>query len=245
MQYYISEWSDPAMNLALEELLFSKIEEEFVLFYVNSPSVIIGCNQVLQNEVNEPFCQEKGIGIFRRMTGGGTVFHDDGNLNYSFIVNKKSPLSGMGGNFLAPVISALQQMNIEAYQGSRKEILVTGDYKVSGTASHLKGMREIHHGTLLFNSELDVLKTAISSVDKNPLLKGVASVPSKVINLQEILSENDADEMSFPVFQQVFISNCIRNVNATEAFMPDEDLRAAIEFLAGAKYHSSSWNYRK
>lgn len=245
MKYFISAWDDPAVNLAIEELLFSKINEEFVLFYVNRPSVIIGCNQVLQNEVNEPFCSENGIGIFRRMTGGGTVFHDFGNLNYSFILNKKSPLSGMGGNFLTPVVSALNQMRIDAYQGSRKEILITGDYKVSGTASHLKGMREIHHGTLLFNTNLLVLQQAINPANKNPLLKGVASVPAKVINLQDVLIAKALGKMEFPVFQQSFIDNCIQNINVTEALTISDDMLADVMYLCRNKYHSASWNYRK
>ena len=167
MKYFISEKRDAAFHLALEELLFSQSDQEYLLVYRNTPSVIIGQNQVAQNEVNIDFCHRNNIGIFRRISGGGAVYHDLHNINYAFIVHKSSSFSGMNGVFLKPVIQTLQQLNIPAFVGDRKQLLLPGNFKISGTASHVKGMRELHHGTLLYNTQLDMLQQSLQSKNIN------------------------------------------------------------------------------
>jgi lipoate---protein ligase len=245
MNLYISENHNPAFHLALEEALFSATEEEFLLFYVNQPSVIMGCNQVLQNEVNVDYCRSLDIGIYRRMTGGGTVYHDAGNLNYSFIVNKTSPLAGMGGQFLQPVIHALHQLGVSAFQGKRKDLWIPGDFKISGTASHLKGMREIHHGTLLFDSDLEQLQLAIQSDRKNPALKGVASVPSPVMNIKQFISEQGLPVFEMHDFIRMISNACSKYCEAKQIEkFPNQILHKALE-IADLKYTSEAWNLRK
>lgn len=245
MNLYISDNHNPAFHLALEEALFTGTEEEFLLFYVNQPSVIMGCNQVLQNEVNVDYCRSHDIGIYRRMTGGGTVYHDAGNLNYSFIVNKTSPLAGMGGQFLQPVIHALHKIDVNAFQGKRKDLWIPGDFKISGTASHLKGMREIHHGTLLFDSDLEQLQMAIQSDRKNPALKGVASVPSPVKNIRQYLKERGVADQTMSDFM-LHISGCCSNFCSAmpTKTLADHIISKALE-TAESKYAAGSWTFRK
>ncbi len=245
MHLYLSDNLNPAFHLALEETLFSGSEDEYLLFYINQPSVIIGCNQVLQNEVNADYCRLHNIGIYRRMSGGGTVFHDAGNLNYSFIVNKTSPWAGMGGQFLHPIIHALHQLGVSAFQGKRKDLWIPGDFKISGTASHLKGMREMHHGTLLFNSNLEQLKLAIQSDRKNPALKGVASVPSPVLNIREFMCEQGLPAFEMHDFKRSISEACGKYCEAKQIVNFPNQILHKVSEIANLKYTSEAWNLRK
>src|SRR5690554_355681 len=163
MNIVVSRSNTPAFNLAAEEYLFSRKEEDFLFVYRNDPSVIIGSNQAVLNEVDLDFCIERDIRIIRRLSGGGAVYHDLGNFNYSFIHGKtEQPLSA---RFLIPVVDALHAIGIPVEIQKRKDLWI-GDNKISGTASHLSGGRELHHGTLLYNSNLEMLKRALRSEDR-------------------------------------------------------------------------------
>ena len=191
MKIFISPWDSPAQNCALEEYMITERPDDVLLLYRNHPSVIIGRNQTVAAEIDGEFCRVHRIEVVRRLSGGGAVYHDYGNINYSFIANKEaSPV--LDRDFLTPIVTVLHRMGIEATIGHRKELLVDGR-KISGTASHVTRNRQLFHGTLLHRSDLEVLHRALRG-DRTVRGKGVASVPSPVVNLSDLLGNDDTTE---------------------------------------------------
>ncbi len=178
-------------NLACEELLF-KGNDQVVFLYINEPTVVLGANQNWEYEVDPTFCHENNIQIRRRISGGGTVYHDTDNLNYSFITDKNQ--DQLSDAFLDPIITALSKIGINTIKGKRKDLWVDKNgklYKISGTASHISKGRKLQHGTLLFKSDLDQLRKATNSMKEGKT--AVPSVRSEVINLSEFLTEYDTE----------------------------------------------------
>jgi Lipoate-protein ligase A len=183
---------DPVFNGELEKkYLTERPEKDVLLFYINRPSVIVGRNQCIEAEVNVSYCQNHNIEIYKRISGGGTVYHDYGNINYAFIVAKRN-MSVLDMDFTTPVIKALQSLGVDASVGKRKELLV-GNKKISGTASHITHDSILFHGTLLYHSDLNQLDNALQG---NQSIRGkkVASIPSPVINLIDIIQSNESTE---------------------------------------------------
>lgn len=238
-----SHSTSPTHNLATEEYLFAERQDDILLLYINEPSVIIGCNQAIQNEVNLGFCRENKIQIVRRMSGGGAVFHDLGNLNFSFISNK-TILSALSPDFLNPIIDVLKQLEIPVDLGKRKDLWLHG-FKISGTASHVCKTRELHHGTLLYDSDLVKLQKALSVKKTNSALKGIASVPANVKNIRTFLFEQGLDAPVADIFfekfyykiKDLFISQKTLTLNHTEINF--------ITNLQNTKYCDQNWTFRK
>jgi len=187
MEIIVSTTTRPESNLAEERRLFMELSGRDVLFlYINDPSVIVGRNQLPEAEADLAYCFEQGIPVIKRLSGGGTVYHDRGNINYSFIVDAGKERI-LDRDFSEPVIDALHTFGIEAVRGERKELLVDGK-KISGTASHISRGRQLFHGTLLFDTDLERMHHALNG---NKTLRGkhVASVPSPVMNIRALLAE--------------------------------------------------------
>lgn len=242
MNIVVSHSNTPAFNLAAEEFFFSRKEEDFLLLYRNEPSVIVGSNQAVLNEVDPDFCIENNIRIVRRLSGGGAVYHDPGNFNYSFIHGKTdAPLSP---RFLDPVVQALHTMGIPVEVRKRKDLWL-GEFKVSGTASHLSGGRELHHGTLLYDTDLWMLKHALHSENRTLITKATASVLSPVCNIRDWLKKKEGIAPEVEPFFQQWISQMALLLAAEEVrtFRGDEVPR--IEELQKEKYTRRDWNYRK
>ena len=237
MQIIQSTSNSPSFNLAAEEYLFSSQTDDLLFLYVNKPSVIVGSNQVVQNEVDVEFCRENNVEILRRMSGGGAVYHDLGNLNYCFITNRVEGKSALNADFLQPIVEVLHALNVSVSIGVRKDLWLPGVFKVSGTASHVNKNRELHHGTLLIDTNLDNLHKTLSPKNKNLLIKGTASVPSKVKNINAFLQESGS--MFFiPEFLreiELYFQTTIQNIENTEE----------IQQLAETKYKSEEWNFKK
>lgn len=240
MNVIFSQFSSPTFNLAAEEYLFSKVDDEFLLLYLNEPSVIIGSNQAVLNEIDQDFCIEHNVLIVRRMSGGGAVYHDKGNLNYSFIQGKSGePLSA---RFLDPVIGALQTIDIHVEVGKRKDLWLDG-FKISGTASHLSKGREIHHGTLLYDTDLTMLQKALNPEKRDLVSKATASVPSPVKNIRSYLLEkgvNMESTLFFHLFAQQIAT--LLGCNHVGSFS-DQDIEN-IMAIQRDKYMQRTWNYR-
>ncbi|NLJ00610.1 MAG: lipoate--protein ligase family protein [Bacteroidales bacterium] len=242
MNIVVSRSNTPAFNLAAEEYLFSRKEEDFLFLYRNEPSVIIGSNQAVLNEVDPDFCIENDIRIIRRLSGGGAVYHDLGNFNYSFIHGKTDqPLSA---RFLDPIVSALHAMGIPVEIRKRKDLWL-GEYKVSGTASHLSGGRELHHGTLLYDSDLKMLKHSLRAENRNLIKKATASVVSPVCNIKEYLKENRGAAPDVGDFFKQWSGQLAILLNAPDILMLEKEQVTAIEVLQQEKYNRREWNYRK
>ncbi|MBF6596900.1 MAG: lipoate--protein ligase family protein [Fermentimonas sp.] len=230
-----------SFNLSAEEYLFKKTGENFLFLYKNDPSVIIGSNQAIMNEVDIDYCIDNNITIIRRMSGGGAVYHDNGNINYSFIHDKTgAPLSAQ---FLEPIIEVLHSMEIPVEVGKRKDIWLEG-YKISGTASHVSKGRELHHGTLLYHSDLIKLQNALSSKQKDITKKATASVPSPVINIYTYLLNKNRDVPTISTFLDDLTDRLLCYFNVLElATLHDSDIEL-IEELRRSKYTNREWNYR-
>jgi lipoate-protein ligase A len=192
MQIIRSPWSDPFRNCALEERLLKESSNDILLLYINSPAVVVGRHQTVAAEVDCRFCEDHHIAVARRISGGGAVYHDEGNINYAFTVSSADGTLALDRDFTAPIAAALRALGVDAVVGSRKEIRC-GGYKASGTASHVWRRRQLFHGTLLHNANLRWLELALRG---NPAVrgKGIASVPDKVVNISSLLPVRETTE---------------------------------------------------
>lgn len=243
MKLIFSPSRSPSFNLAAEEFLFSESGDEIVFLYVNDPCVIIGSNQSVPNEVDQDFCVLNSIEIIRRLSGGGAVYHDQGNINYCFIHNKIPDKSSLSADFLMPVIQSLHSMQIPCEIGKRKDLWLNG-YKISGTASHVSKNRELHHGTLLYNTDLGKLQNALTPQVGKPLKKATLSVPSPVKNIRTFLMENDRYTPAESVFFQLFSQKILDyfQLNQLSEFTVNEN--AQIDKMQLQKYSSNEWNFK-
>lgn len=184
----------PSQNSALERRFLSGQPgaPDILLFYINRPSVIAGRNQRIEAEADVTYCREQGIEVFRRISGGGTVYQDYGNINYAFICGK-TDVSFLDMDFATPVTDALRAFGITATVGKRKELLADGR-KISGTASHITRNRILFHGTLLHRTDLSRMSRALQG---DPTLRGrrIASVPGPVVNLSDLTGSSESTDL--------------------------------------------------
>jgi len=200
MQLLRSLSDAPAINSGIESTLFaSPFKEDMLLFYINRPSVIVGRNQSVEAEVNTAYCATHGIEVIKRITGGGTVYHDYGNINYAFFIRKHTK-SVLDLDFASPVVVALGSLGIQATVGARRELLCDGR-KISGTASHTTGDSILFHGTLLHHTNLTHLSEALKG-DLSRRGRHVASAPATVMNLSEVTGTNETTAQFFEKFMQ-------------------------------------------
>ena len=181
---------DPRINLAIEEyaLKHLDINESYLLFYINKPSIIIGKNQNTIEEVNQDYVEENDITVVRRLSGGGAVYHDLGNLNFSFITKDDGDSFHNFKKFTEPVVKALGKLGIQAELSGRNDIMAEGK-KISGNAMFATRGRMFSHGTLLFNSEMDHIVSALKVKKEKIESKGIKSVRSRVGNIADFLKE--------------------------------------------------------
>ncbi len=214
--------------------------EDFTLIYANEASVVIGKHQNVYEECQIDFCQRNNIKIARRLSGGGTVYHGSGNINFSFIKNLQvgEPLVDFKKH-LQPVIQFLQHMGVVAEFSGRNDLLVNG-FKVSGNAEHVfqKNKRLIHHGTLLFNANLDLLKGSTRPKEAEFTSHSIKSIRSEVRNIADYLS-SDTDEKNFTKALHNYLAEYFK---AKEYLLTMDEVRA-VEHLRDEKYTSWDWIY--
>jgi lipoate---protein ligase len=232
--------TDPALNLALEEHVMrtARTEEDILLFYINEPSIIIGRNQNTLEEINQPYVEEHGIHVVRRLSGGGAVYHDLGNLNFSFTTNRVQENVHNFKKFTEPVIRVLRKMGVQAELSGRNDILVDGR-KISGNAQYIAAGRLVSHGTLLLNSDLTCVAEALRPKQSKIVSKGIKSVRSRVANISEYLPE-PIDVISF---RTQLLYGIFENTGAIPEYQLSGEDILAIEKLANERYHSWDWNY--
>ena len=245
MRFILSRSIHPGFNLAAEEFLFLRQSDEVLFLYVNEPCVVVGCNQSLLAEADTDFCAAQEIGLFRRLSGGGTVYHDTGNLNYCFLKNRIPGKSPLGAAFLEPVINVLRSLEIPVEVGTRNDLWLPGGFKISGTASHVGKIRELHHGTLLYDTDFERLQQALTPHSPGRIKASVASIPSPVKNIRRFLYENGIEAMDASSFFQLFSERM-------QAFLPDlmrNDFSDAemdeIGKIAEKTYLSTAWTFKK
>ena len=232
-------------NLAAEEFLFSQRQDEILFLYVNAPCVVIGCNQALYAEVDTGFCQARSIPVYRRISGGGAVYHDKGNINYCYITNREPGKYPLGAAFLEPIVQVLHAMNIPVEVGQRKDLWLPGHQKISGTASHVGRDRELHHGTLLYDANLENLQLALSSKSPETYTRAIPSVPSPVKNIRTWLSEQGLEAPVSEHFFSLLLKQLLDYHQQDSSFRLSESETVQIEKLFVSKYESKDWNFRK
>ena len=193
MKYIRLHTTDPYLNLAIEEYLFAHTEDDVFMLWQNRPTVVIGKNQNAYAEVNLPYAEAHGITVSRRITGGGAVYHDLGNVNYTFITSDSRASALDYAYFTRPIIDALGEMGLECVLSGRNDLLCEGR-KFSGNAQYTSGGRILHHGTLLFDSDASVMQEVLK-IDREKLeYHGVKSHKSRVVNLRNLLKQDIGTE---------------------------------------------------
>lgn len=225
---------DPYFNLAAEQYLLEREDTSPVfMLWRDSASVIIGKNQNAYAELNETFIRENGIKAVRRLTGGGAVFHDEGNVNYTFISPKQGAKALDFERFCAPIIDALCDLGAKAQLSGRNDIEIDGR-KISGNAQTVYGNKILHHGTLLWSADLTSLEGALRVDPEKIASKGIKSVRSRVANIRDILKS----EMTALDFIDYLFSR------ADKPFREfDENEVAAIKKLRDSRYSTWEWNW--
>ena len=233
-----SEYTDPYFNLSSEEYLLKCFHEDVFLLYKNSPSIVVGKHQNTLAEINLAFVREKEIIVARRISGGGTVFHDPGNLNFAFITSgKEGDLVNYRKSTL-PIIDAMATMGLDVKLGKRNELLL-GDLKISGTASHVFKQRVLHHGTLLFSSKLSDLSNALKIQPERFSDRAVKSIRSKITNIQDHLIHH----MNMNDFQNRIYNYILNSMEtAIQYGYTDHDLKE-IHKLRDSKFSTWEWNF--
>jgi len=230
--------TDPYFNLAAEEYLLKKIDEDCFMLWINQPSVVVGKHQNTFAEINPEFIKKNKIPVIRRISGGGTVFHDPGNLNFSFIKEGETGKLVDFKRFTQPIIDYLNKSGIPAKFEGKNDIRVNG-LKISGNAEHVYKNKVLHHGTLLFSSELSHLNKSIKGPEDNFEDKAVKSVRSVVINISDLLDEPVTIE-KFKEALLEFITE--REPNSRIQELSESDIRA-INLLAETRYKTWNWNF--
>jgi lipoate-protein ligase A len=229
--------TDPRTNLALEEYLLRQVNtaEPLLLFYVNEPSVIIGRNQNTLEEIDPDYVESHGIHIVRRLSGGGTVYHDLGNLNFSFITNGKEDLHNFH-RFTEPVVTVLRELGVVAELRGKSDIFAAGK-KISGNAQYATANRMFSHGTLLFDTNLEEMLHAINPRRTRIESKAVQSVRNFVTNIRELLPQ----DMTLKELKQALLHGIFEGGSVLTHGLTEADWRGVRE-LAARRYMTWEWN---
>ena len=238
MRYIKNPSTNPYYNMAFDEYCLESLPMDEPVFYLwqNRPAVIVGFNQEVNTEVNLDFLKENGIDLVRRVTGGGAVYHDLGNLNYT-IVGRSENLERDYPEYASIMAKALQSLGVPATLSGRNDILVEGR-KVSGFAKRVCKNRLMVHGTLMYNVDVDVLTKVLNPSNTKLQSKGIASVRSRVANLCDYLPEIPNIQTFSNRLEEIL--SC--NNTDTEYQLSDTDL-ANIQLLTDKKFATWEWNY--
>ena len=234
--------TDARINLALEEYVFRSkpAGEDVLLFYVNDRAIIIGRNQNTIEEIDADVVAERGVTVVRRVSGGGAVYHDTGNLNFSFMTPDVKARFNRYDHFTRPVIEVLHALGVPAELGGRNDILA-GGRKISGNAQFAAPARMFSHGTLLLDSDLDAVTAALRPKPGKVESKGVKSIRSRVANISEFLQAPlDVVELRERIIERIFGTRDREAIPQIELTNADWD---AVHALVATKYGTWNWNY--
>jgi lipoate---protein ligase len=232
------ETNDPSFNLAIEEVLLKSRKEDFLILGINSPCLVIGKHQLAHREVNTKFVTENNIPVIRRISGGGTVYHDTGNLNFTFISQSESGRQIDFRKYTGPVIDFLASKGVNAVFEGKNDLKVNG-LKISGNAEHVYRNRVLHHGTLLFSSSLDILRSSIRKDTSCYKSRAVESNPSSITNLNDLMKSIS----DISLFRSEMMDYFLKNTPMARKYYPDQKEIEEAKVLAAEKYRTWEWNY--
>lgn len=232
------EETDPFFCLAAEEFFLKNYEEDLFMVWQSHNVVVVGKHQNALAEINYRYVRENGIKVARRISGGGTVFHDRGNINFTFIRNVRGPQEVNFQQFIDPVKEVLAEIGVDAVLSERNNLLVRGK-KVSGNAQHVFKNRVLHHGTLLFESDLNHLSGALSANPGKYIGKAVESQQCDVANISEFLKK--------PLTRKEFMYTLLNyqmktNLHAGNFRIPPSD-KEHIRILSRQKFETPEWQF--
>lgn len=242
MRYIISQSLDPAFNQAQEEyfLKHSPFADDLMIFWITEPTCLLGKNQNTLEEINEEYVRSQGLHVVRRLSGGGCIYMDEGNLLFTFITENRDSVGPDFERFTRPVAAALQSMGIPAEVSGRNDILI-GGRKFSGNAQYYYRNRVLHHGSMLYSTNLGNLALALKSRPDKMASKGVRSVRSRVTRIADHL------ENPWPIgeFRDRLIREIVRSFGLGEVqrYEPTPEDLEAIEEIAEARFRNWDWNY--
>ncbi|MBM7586453.1 lipoate-protein ligase A [Bacillus pakistanensis] len=234
--------TDPRINLAIEEYALKNLDinETYLLFYINEPSIIIGKNQNTIEEINTDYVDRQGLHVVRRLSGGGAVYHDKGNLNFSFITKDDGESFHNFQKFTEPVIKALKKLGVDAELSGRNDIVAEGR-KISGNAQFSTKGRMFSHGTLLFDSEIENVVSALKVRKDKIESKGIKSIRSRVANISEFLEE----KITIEEFRSMLLRYIFDEVDDIQEYKLTDTDWGKIHQLSKERYQNWDWNYGK
>ena len=235
--------TDPRINLAIEEYVLKNMDiekDDYLLFYINQPSIIIGKNQNTIEEINTDYVEANNILVVRRLSGGGAVYHDLNNLNFSFLTKDDGNSFSNYKKFTQPVVDALAKLGVQSELSGRNDILAEGK-KVSGNAQYSTRGRMFSHGTLMFNLDIDAVVNALKVKQDKIESKGIKSVRSRVANIIDFLPEKiTVEQFRMEILKSIFGGE--ENIQYYE--LTEEDW-ANIHEISKSRYQQWEWNYGK
>ena len=237
----INNVTDPRYNLALEEyvLKYFPSKEDFILLWQNEPAVIVGRNQNTIEEINQKYIDQHGIHVVRRISGGGAVYHDLGNLNYTFVTNNSKDNLNNYRKFTEPLISALNTLGVKAEFSGRNDVVIE-EKKISGNAQTYYQDRMYHHGTILYHADLDMVAKVLQVSADKIASKGIKSNRSRVTNIMPYLQQ----KMNIKEFQNYLLKYFLgtTDIDSKTYHLTDDDYQK-INKLMTEKYLTWEWNY--
>ncbi len=240
MIIYKNNSTDAYFNLALEQYLLDSKEGSIFMLWRNDKAVIIGKNQNAYAELDLDYVEKNNIKVVRRLTGGGAVFHDIGNINFSFIVPDTEKAVLDFARFTKPIIEALKSLGIENVCLSGRNDIMIGNSKISGNAQSSYNGKTLHHGCMLYSADLSMLTGALRVDPEKIKSKGIKSVRNRVANIKDFLKK----DMSVTDFMDYLENYVAKETNSEVISLTDEDI-AATQKLADEKYSTWDWNFGK
>lgn len=238
MRYVVNKNLDAPFNIAMDEWLLTHLKPEAPVFalWQNRNAVIVGKHQNTYEEVNEAVVKEKDIQVIRRVTGGGAVYHDQGNLNFTFIIPVAHPQDVDWKKFVQPIVTALHKLGIPVEITGRNDLVLDGK-KISGNAQRYQDGYLMHHGTLMFDVDVETMVRVLNVSDEKFISKAVKSVRSRVGSIKQY-----APHLTIAQFQQALTDELSENGQDQPIQLTQSQL-AEIKTLEKEKFSTWEWNY--
>lgn len=237
--YIESKSNDPMYNLSLEQYVFDELPKDrsYFMLWQNDNSIIVGKNQNTIEEINEDMVKEKNVNVVRRLSGGGAVYHDMGNLNFTFIADSDNMESIDMALFIKPIIATLAELGVTAEMTGRNDIVIDGQ-KFSGNSQYIKKGRVMHHGTIMFDSDLELVPKLLNVSKHKIQSKGLKSVKSRITTIKKHLDK----DITLQEFMDALKKNVFQGVDIDQYTITEEDNKKINEIKEN-RYATWEWNY--